>query len=203
MCYNPRCGKNNQPLILGAIAIGAVLIIALALIFTRNSDETTPTTNNTSETQATGNTEEGSEGGQEAGTSECDTQEEEDNNPECWDDESTASPAQRITCVDGGPTYIFESDGSWIDENGVRRTACEAPTTPTGILPSNWNSLTSQEKTNLNPFDCDHEIQWVSAEDGSCINKASERETNVAPEYIPLTESRDCDEPTDFLGEVV
>ncbi len=30
--------KNNQPLILGAIAIGAVLIIALALIFIHNND---------------------------------------------------------------------------------------------------------------------------------------------------------------------
>ena len=77
------------------------------------------------------------------------------------------------------------------------------PTPPQDSLLANWNSLTDREKTDLNPFDCDHATQWVSAEDGSCINKASEQETNMTPEYILLAESRDCDEPTDFLGEVV
>ena len=33
------------------------------------------------------------------------------------------------------------------------------------------NSLTSQEKTDLDPYDCDYETQWISAEDGTCINK--------------------------------
>ena len=42
---------------------------------------------------------------------------------------------------------------------------------PSDGLPSNWQSLTSQQKKELNPFDCDHDTQWVSAEDGSCIDR--------------------------------
>ena len=44
--------KNNQTIIITSIIVGVVLIIALALIFTRNSDETTTETaheNNTAE----------------------------------------------------------------------------------------------------------------------------------------------------------
>ena len=57
----PDLEKNNQPLILGIVVIGAVLIIALALIFTRNGDESVTETvdeNNTSENQENGNGEE-------------------------------------------------------------------------------------------------------------------------------------------------
>ena len=198
--------KNNQPLIIAAMIVGAALIIALAFIFTRDSDDdtATPTTSDTSETQTAG-TEEGSEGGQETGTSKCDTQEKVDNNPECRDDGSPVSPVQQITCVGGGPTYILESDGSWIDENGVRRTACEAPTTSTGTLPSDWSSLTAQQKTELNPFDCDHETQWVSAEDGSCLDKPQtnppkpegiESGTLAGVEYVLLEAIR-----SDYWGE--
>lgn len=49
--------KNNQPLILGIVVIGAVLIITLALIFTRSNDDTateTPAENNASENQENG-----------------------------------------------------------------------------------------------------------------------------------------------------
>ena len=56
--------KNDQPLILGAIAINAVLIIALALIFIRSSDDTateTASENNTYENQENENTEENAE----------------------------------------------------------------------------------------------------------------------------------------------
>ena len=56
--------KNNQLLILGAIALGTVLIIALALIFTRSSDDTATeiaSENNTSETQESGDTGENGE----------------------------------------------------------------------------------------------------------------------------------------------
>ena len=38
--------KNNQPLIIASIVVGTVLIIALALIFTRNADDATPQTAN-------------------------------------------------------------------------------------------------------------------------------------------------------------
>ena len=48
------------------------------------------------------------------------------------------------------------------------------PTPQPGVLPSNWGSLTPREKTDLNPHDCDHEVQWVSAEDGVCIGKRSD-----------------------------
>ena len=52
--------KNNQPLILGIVVIGAVLIIALVLIFTRNSDETA--TETTGATNAAANQEDTSTG---------------------------------------------------------------------------------------------------------------------------------------------
>ncbi len=178
--------KNNQPLIITAMIVGVVLILGLAFILTRGDDDTaTPTTSDTSETQTTGNTEEGSEGGQEAGTPKCDTQEEVYSNPDCRDDGSPVSPVQQISCAADGPIYDLASDGSWIDENGVRQTACEAPTTPTGTLPANWNSLSVQEKTDLNPFDCDHETQWVSAENGSCIDKAP----SLQPDPEPVRQS--------------
>ena len=100
--------KNNQPLIITAMVVGATLIIALALIFTRGSDDAaTKTASDTSEKQENEN-----------------------------------------------------SDGQQL-----------APEPQPGILPADWDSLTSREKTNLNPFGCDHETQGVSAEDGSCIEK--------------------------------
>ena len=49
--------KSNRPLILGAIVIGAILIIALVLMFTRSGDESVTETvdeNNTSENQENG-----------------------------------------------------------------------------------------------------------------------------------------------------
>ena len=42
---------------------------------------------------------------------------------------------------------------------------------PAGQLPDNWDDLTSAQKTELNPLDCDIETEWISAEDGSCIAK--------------------------------
>ncbi len=171
--------KNNQPLILGIVVIGAVLIIALALIFTRSSDDTATETadeNNISENQENENTEENGEDNQQ--------------HPPDPVPQPTPQPTPAPTPV---------------------------PNPQPDVL-SVWDSLSVQEKTDLNPFDCDHETQWVSAEDGSCINKQGEQpissctalipecgyhEPNLIPEYILLTESRDCDEPTDFLGEMV
>ena len=46
------------------------------------------------------------------------------------------------------------------------------PAPQPSILPASWDELSNTEKTNLNPFGCDHDTQWVSAEDGSCIDKA-------------------------------
>ena len=126
--------KNNQFLIFGGMVIGAVLIIALALIFTRDSDETTIETaneGNASETQENELEEENGEDDQQPETPETPENPEQPENPE------------------------------------------------TGILPSNWSSLTSQEKKELNPYDCDHETQWVSAEDGTCIDKPAAPQTDT------------------------
>ena len=173
-----------------------------AFILTRSSgdDTATPTTSDTSETQTTGNTEEGSEGGQEAGTPKCDTQEEVYSNPDCRDDGSPVSPVQQISCAADGPIYDLASDGSWIDENGVRQTACEAPTTPTGTLPANWNSLSVQEKTDLNPFDCDYDTQWVSAEDGTCIARPALVAATAPLQYVNDSISVNCLHPNEDLN---
>ena len=129
--------KNNQPLIISAMVIGAALIIALAFIFTRNSDDDTATEtangNNTAE-----NEENGKDGQQPAPTP---------------TPQPTPQPAPTPT-----PTP----------------TPTPIPNPEPGVLPSNWDSLTAREKTDLNPFDCDIETQWVSADDGTCINKTTE-----------------------------
>ena len=104
--------KNNQPLILGIVVIGAVLVIALALIFTRDSDETTtetPAETNTTET---------------------------DNNNQ-----------QPRPTPDPQPT--------------------PDPDPQPGILPVNWDSLTSQEKLDLNPYDCASIVE-IRKTDGRC-----------------------------------
>ena len=104
------------------MVIGAVLIIALALIFTRGSDETT------TETLSEGTT-----------------------------SETPETP-----------------------ENPEVPEVPEQPENPEiGILPADWNSLTPQEKNQLNPYGCDHETQWVSAEDGTCIDKPAPTITSI------------------------
>ena len=61
------------------------------------------------------------------------------------------------------------------------------PTPPTppveGELPVDWDQLTPAEKTDRNPFDCDIQTQWISAEDGTCIDKSSA----VGPTLLPVT----------------
>lgn len=41
----------------------------------------------------------------------------------------------------------------------------------TGDLPANWGQLTQDQKTDLNPFDCDLQTQRVRADDGRCADK--------------------------------
>ena len=131
--------KNNQPLIIGALVVGAVLIIALALIFTRDDSGTeAPAENTASENEENATNENGENGGEQT-TPQPDPQ-------------PTPQPAP-----DPDPLPDPQPD----------------PQPQPGVLPPNWNSLTDREKTNLNPFDCNHETQWVSAEDGSCIDKPS------------------------------
>ena len=48
--------------------------------------------------------------------------------------------------------------------------------------------MTGREKTSLNPFGCDHETQWVSAEDGSCIDQPKDTDT-TNHEYVVLLSS--------------
>ena len=127
----PNMEKNNQPLILGAIAIGAVLIIALALIFTRGSDETTTETTVTDDT---------SENREDTNTGENDE-----------NDQPQPTP-QPTPAPNPAPT----------------------PNPQSGVLPNNWDNLTSQEKTELNPLNCDHDTQWVASENGTCIDKGND-----------------------------
>ena len=57
--------KNNQPLIIGALVVGAVLIIALALIFTRGDSETeAPAEDTVSENGENATNENGENGGE-------------------------------------------------------------------------------------------------------------------------------------------
>ncbi len=58
--------KNNRPLIIAAMVIGVILIIALALIFTRGSDETTTETANENKPAENQENEDGEENGEES-----------------------------------------------------------------------------------------------------------------------------------------
>ena len=78
-------------------------------------------------------------------------------------------------------------------------TPSPAPDPQPGVLPADWDSLTPREKTNLNPFNCDHEIQWVAAEDGTCINKAPDVTKVGAELLLDLGFSR-C-EPANYLWD--
>ncbi len=125
----PSVEKNNQPLILGIVVIGAVLIISLTVIFTRNDSQPQEATeNNVASNEENGTEVENGEVGQQP-------------SPE--------------------PQPSSESE------------PIPTPQPRPGVL-SVWDSLSVQEKTDLNPFDCDHETQWVSAEDGSCLDKPTE-----------------------------
>ena len=129
--------KNNQPLIITSIVAGAVLIIALALIFTRGNDDPATETvseNNTSANQESENTQENGSNGQQ---------------PAPAPQPQPAPVPEPIPVPTPTPQPQPQSDG----------------------LPSDWNSLTSQQKTNLNPFDCDHESQYVRADNGQCVDK--------------------------------
>ena len=119
--------ENNRPLILGIVAIGAVLIISLTVIFTRNDSQPQEATEN----NLAGN---------------------EENGAEVENGEVGQQPTPE-------PSPVSEP--------------IPRPQPQPGVL-SLWNSLSVQEKTDLNPFGCDHETQWVSAEDGSCIDKPTE-----------------------------
>ena len=218
--------KNNQPLILGIVVIGAVLIIALALIFTRGSDETTTETageSNTAENREDTDAEENGEAGQEETDGEGAEFEvvaanfvpgdgqiiasldilnrnEESLSIRCsytvgykestagaWagDNETyTLQPGQNefsdsiLSQPTGGPSGLTGADLVDEFENLNISVDCErsddwqpAPTPGPDVLPSNWNSLTPQQKTDLNPFGCDHDTQWVSSENGTCIDK--------------------------------
>lgn len=139
--------KNNQPLIIVAMIVGAALIITLALIFTRSSDDAaTETTdeNNTSENGANEGGENGNNGQQPTPT-------------------PTPTPIPTPT-----PTP----------------TPTPIPTPQPGVLPANWNELTGQEKSDLNPFNCNVETQIIYATDGTCHDK----EIEVDP--IPASPSR-------------
>ncbi len=125
--------NNNQPLIIVAVIVGAVLIIALALIFTRsdNSDTETANENNIAESAENDDNEEGNGEG----------------SPEPETPEQPQNP-----------------------ENPEEPEQPEEPRSD--VLPNNWASLTSQEKTDLNPFDCDTETQVIWETDGTCHDKA-------------------------------
>ncbi len=127
--------KNNQPIIVTSIIVGAILIIVLALIFTRT-----------------------------------------DSQPEA--------------VMEGNVVETGEENG----ENGQRPTPNPAPqptstSNPTpdpqfGVLPSNWDSLTVQEKTDLNIFNCDFNTQTVRMDDGQC--------SYILPTHVDLGSEEEC-----------
>ncbi len=134
--------KNNQPLIIAAMVIGATLIISLALIFTRSDNETeVPAESTVSENEA-------------------------------GEDENEDDSQQPDPQPDPDPQPAPDP--------------APDPQPQPGVLPPNWSSLTAQEKNARNPFNCNHETQWVSAEDGTCITKSDD-----AKDYsgIPLAVS--------------
>ena len=155
--------KNNQPIIITSIIIGGFLIIALALIFTRNDDTTTETTNenNTSENGEAGNGE------------------------DVRQPETPEGPQNPET-----PEQPETPEGPQNPETPEQPENPENP--PESVLPDNWDSLTLAEKTALNPFGCDLEIQFVRADNGRCQEKPGSLPEQWPVKHIVLSRVTRC-----------
>ena len=144
--YNTQRGKEQSTPHTCIVVIGAVLIIALALIFTRSdNDTTTETANENTITE-------------------------------------TEQQPEPVPTPDPQPTPT--PTPSPAPDPQPAPQPIPTPNPQPGVLPADWDNLTPQEKTDLNPFNCDHEIQWVSAEDGTCIDKPAPEAATAPLQYL-------------------
>ena len=158
--------SKQTPIVIAILAVG--IIITLAIVLTRNNNQDTTEPANVAETEQ--QTEQETQptpepvpapqptppgNGLPANWDSLTDQQKMDSNPFDCNRETHWVSTEDGSCLDKA-THIGEDD---IKLDG---------------LPANWDSLTAQEKTDLNPFDCDHETQWVSAEDGSCIDRPTD-----------------------------
>ena len=82
-------------------------------------------------------------------------------------------------------------------EDDEDRQEPELPLEESVDTPLDWNDLTPAQKTARNPFGCDHATQWVSAEDGRCIDRSAGLREGV--DYYVL-DSDECRGFTDGNG---
>ena len=168
--------KNKQPLIIAAIVIGVALIVVLALIFTRgdSSKEEAVESDVVENEENSGDEEENGQPPEASEGSEDPEQPENSENPE--EPKQTETPEQSEDSEELEQPEALEQP-----ENPGGLEIPEQPENPEpGALPLNWNSLTFEEKTALNPFGCDFETQIMYAEDGSCHDKPSVPPTEPA-----------------------
>ena len=192
---NNNAEKNNQPLIITSIIAAVVLILSLAWIFGRD-DASTPEPATEQEQEEVIQPEPPTQNESDALIKEgrriiagfqastrrlisaaeaCDTAAFDAERPII---EGLAIRSQKLSAeiekMESAPAELLALPEAIRQETlkGLGASqgilACRS-----GRLPDNWDQLTSREKNDLNPFDCDHETQWVSAENGTCINKPS------------------------------
>ena len=132
--------KNNQSLILGIVVISAVLIITLALILRSGDDSNIPTTATDSETTKVVEPDPDSKSPPDSSTEPTST----------IDDEPESIPNPE---VQPDPETIETELPSGDREDN---------------LPSDWDELTSAEKTDLNPYRC-LEGAIIRSDNGRCV----------------------------------
>ena len=144
---------NNKPIIITIAVIAVVLIITLIVIFVRGNDSDETAT----DPDATPSTVEPSPAS--SGTP----------NP-------SGTPGPSITLdpdnpLDSGPVVVNPVPDDDSDNRGTETTGNEG-------LPIDWDQLSNEEKTKLNPFNCDLDTQWISAENGQCIDIPKDQNTD-------------------------
>ena len=199
---NNNTEKNNQPLIITAMIVGAVLVIALAWIFSRND---TSTLEPDAEQERRDRNEqrvflirfvELLEEGEEiiaslqastqrlmSAAEACDVAAFDAERP-IIEDLATRSQqlSDEIEKMESAPPELLALPEA-IRQETLKELEAYGGRVPCAIrqLEDNWNQLTAQEKNQLNPFDCDHETQWVSAENGTCIDREVPEEGENKP----------------------
>ena len=136
------------------MVIGAVLVIALALIFTRSDNDTTTETAN------------------ENTITETEQQPEPVPTP---DPQPTPTPTPSPT-PDPQPQPTRNPNPN----HNLRRNPNHNP----AFCRTTGTALTDAQKNSLNPFDCDHETEWVRADNGQCVVKSDNVENYPG---IPVT----------------
>ncbi len=151
--------NSNNFVVFGAVALAIALVIVLLLVFNGNDDEQVEDSSADDQSQI-----------------DQSTPADDQNRPA--DEEQTDNQTQPVQ--DDNSTDTVTTDNP--------ESQAQGETTELGQLPANWEQLTNRQKTDLNPYDCDIEIEFIYADDGSChLKSPTEIEDDEITEPDPPT----------------